>query len=284
MITNIDSMSNYIEIENKRIHYLSAGTGGKTILLIHGWPTSAYLWRNIITLVSQKHRVIALDLPGFGKSDKSIEAKYTYEYHAKIINGLLEKLQIESIVLGVHDLGGPVALTWMINNQEKVNALVIFNTLVYIKFSWAVATFFLSTYTPFVKRWLTSKSGLAFAMRFGVQNKKNITTEILENYQSPFATKNNRKVLIKTIHDLQPNQFSAVQKAFPSLKIPICGIYGENDRILPDIERTMMQVKQDVPHAEIHKIANCGHFLQEDEPEKISMLLLDFLEKHNKEK
>ncbi len=121
--------SNFVKIENLNLHYLSAGSGD-SVLLLHGWPTSSYLWRNIIVRLSKTKQVIALDLPGFGQSSKPLDDSYSFNYYDKIIDSFFKNLGISQTSLVVHDLGGPVGLIWAVRHPEKIISLVLINTLV----------------------------------------------------------------------------------------------------------------------------------------------------------
>jgi pimeloyl-ACP methyl ester carboxylesterase len=270
-----DITSNFIEVGETKIHYLSVGTGD-AILMIHGWPTSSCLWRNVMLPLAKNKQVIAIDLPGLGKSSKSLKVSYSFNYYEKIISQFLNQLKIEKVNLVVHDLGGPVGLMWAVRNPDKVSSLVLLNTLVYPEMSWAVKLFMLMTFLPGVRNWLSSKSGIIWAMRLGVFNKQNLTPEILENYYLPFEAENSRKALLKSVQRLSPKGFSTIAEKLPEFNVPVRLIYGENDKILPDIAKTMERVKQDLPQAELFSIPNCGHFLQEDEPEKVAELMSEF--------
>ena len=269
--------STYIEVDDKRIHYLSAGTGDP-ILLIHGFPTSSYLWRNIVAGLSEEYRIIAIDLPGYGKSVKRIEDSFSFRYYSRILTEFVNKLEIESVTLGVHDFGGPVGLFWMVQNMERVSRLILFNTLVYPKFSWAVKLFGLASLLPGVRDWLSSPNGVRAALKLGVFNKSNLTPEILNNYEAPFVDKPARKVLLKSVQRLSLKGFAEIEKKLPAFNGPVLIIYGEKDWILPKVSQTMKKVKQDLPQSNIISIPNCGHFLQEDAPAKISTSILDFMQ------
>ena len=125
--------SNYLHIEGRKIHYLEAGKG-EAILLLHGWPTSSYLWRNIIPILAKENHVVALDLPGFGKSEKVISDSFSFRYYNRFISGLVENLNLDKVSLCLHDLGGPIGLNWTVNNIDKVKNLILLNTLVYPEF------------------------------------------------------------------------------------------------------------------------------------------------------
>jgi len=266
------------KVDGINIHYLSAGNGA-TILLIHGWPTSAYLWRNIMPELSKKYRVIAIDLPGFGQSDKRLEDSFSFRYFNQILTGFLANLEIEKVTIGLHDLGGPIGLSWTVQNMDRVEKLIFFNTLVYPQFSWAVKLFGLASMVPGVKNWLTSPNGIKRAIYFGVHQKEQLNEEIIEQYQAPFKSPNSRKVLLKTVQRLSKKGFLEIEAKLPSFKGPVQIIYGENDKILPDVKQTMERVKKDLPQSNLISIPNCGHFLQEEAAPKISEVLIQFLKR-----
>ena len=271
--------SKYLRVNDIKLHYLEAGetTKDEIVLMLHGFPTAAYLWRNIVPKVAATHRVIALDLPGYGKSDKPLSPSYSFNFYGKTISDFLSALNIKQVNLVVHDLGGPVGLHWAVRNPIAIKSLVFMNTLVYPEFSWAVIAFGLALKTPLVKDWVTSAKGIAWAMRFGVQHKKRIVGELVEQYQSPFVEQSARQALIKSATYLSLKGFKEIETKLSSFTVPVRVIYGENDRILPNVGKTMQRIKKDLPQTVITALPNCGHFLQEDEPEKISTLLSEFL-------
>lgn len=269
--------SQFIKVEHLKLHYLEMGAG-EPILLLHGWPTSAYLWRNLIPTLAEKNRVIALDLPGFGRSDKRLGDSFSFNFQEKMIDGFLQQMGIEQVNLAVHDLGGPLGLFWAVKHPEKVLRITFLNTLVYPEFSWAVKLFGLSTVLPLVKNWMSSPRGIRAAMRLGVVHKEQLSKTDIEQYQRPFQSKEARKVLLKTVQRLSIKAYHQIASELPNFKIPIQLIYGKEDRILPDIEKTMTRLQQDLPQAELTVLDDCGHFLQEDKPTEIAQLMSRFLQ------
>ncbi|MEO1654432.1 MAG: alpha/beta fold hydrolase [Bacteroidota bacterium] len=278
MDPNIQSL--YTEVEGRHLHYLTAGSGeGAPLLLLHGWPTSAFLWREILSKVSEKHRVIALDLPGFGKSDKQLDDSFSFRYYSRAIDGFLKNLELEQVSLGVHDLGGPIGVYWMVQNMNKVARLLLCNTLIYPQFSWAVKLFGLATFVPFVKDYLTSAAGIKFAIKLGVHQKEKLNDEIFKNYQWPFPDVQSRKVLLKAAQRLAVKGFEEIEEKLKTFKGPVQILYGEKDKILPDVAKTMARVKEDLPQASITSYPNAGHFLQEEVSPEMSEVILAFMEK-----
>jgi pimeloyl-ACP methyl ester carboxylesterase len=266
----------YVEAEGLKLHYLTAGQG-EPVLLLHGWPTSAHLWRNIIVPLSRTKQVVALDLPGFGKSDKPLSDSYSFKFYERVLDSFVEKLGISRTTLVVHDLGGPVGLYWAVRHPEKIQRLALLNTVVYPELSWAAMLFVAATFAPLVKTWLVSSKGIEAAMRLGVENKQRLTRDVVSAYQAPFQDKDAQKVLLKSVQRLSPKGLKEIEAKLPLFRIPVRLIYGTNDRILPDVEKTMLRVKRALPQAQLTALPGCGHFLQEDEPEQVAELLGAFV-------
>lgn len=268
--------SRFVDVDGLRLHYLEGGEGDP-VLLLHGWPTSAFLWRNVAPEIATRNRVLALDLPGFGKSDKPLDVSYSFRYFANVIDGFLDAVGVDRVSLVVHDLGGPVGLYWASQHPERLQRLALLNTLVYSNPSWAVILFGVATRLPLLSSLLASPSGLRFAMWLGINDSSCVTDEVIRGVQEPFETAEARAALLKAGTGLHPAGFKDIERVLPTLKIPVRAIYGENDWILPDVAETMKRVAYDLPQTQITALPDCGHFLQEEKPEEIGKLLSGFL-------
>jgi haloalkane dehalogenase len=267
--------SEYVEVDGLRLHYLEQGSG-EPVLMLHGWPTSSYLWRGIVPAVGEGNRTIALDMPGFGRSDKPLDASYSFRFFDRVLSGFLDAVGVERLGLAVHDLGGPVGLHWASQHPERVSRMALLNTLVFARPSWAVIAFVASARIPGIRSWLTSPAGIRFAMRLGVNDKSRLTEEAVRAYQEPFATEDARKVLRKAGTGLHPGGMKEVERWLPSIDVPVRILYGERDRILPDVAKTMSKVAEQVPQTELSTLPDCGHFCQEERPDEIGVALARF--------
>ena len=267
--------SEYAEVDGLRLHYLEQGSG-EPVLMLHGWPTSSYLWRGIVPAVGEGNRAIALDMPGFGRSDKPLDASYSFRFFDRVLSGFLDAVGVERLGLAVHDLGGPVGLYWASQHPERVSSVALLNTLVFARPSWAVIAFVASARIPGIRSWLTSPAGIRFAMRLGVNDKSRLTEEAVRAYQEPFVTDDARKVLRKAGTSLHPGGLKEVERWLPSIEAPVRILYGERDRILPDVAKTMRKVAERVPQAELSTLPDCGHFCQEERPGEIGEALARF--------
>jgi pimeloyl-ACP methyl ester carboxylesterase len=268
--------SHYTEVSGLRLHYTEAGEGDP-ILLLHGFPTSSHLYRNILPELGKNHRAIAVDLPGYGLSDKPLDINYDFALYTEVLSGFLDALGIEKTDLVVHDLGGPAGLYWAVENPSRVKDIVILNTLVFPKVHWTVTAFLLALRTPGLRDFLVSPKGLVGTMKFGVFHKDRLNRETLTPYTAPFEERDARKALIKAGGGLTIGGLAKIAKKLPGLDSRIRLIYGNKDRVLPDVGKTMKGLHELLPEAELTELPDCGHFLQEDEPEEVARLIGEFL-------
>jgi haloalkane dehalogenase len=278
----ISSNHLYLNDQDFNIHYLQAGThtdNNEIMLLIHGWPTSSFLYRHMMMPLTPFHNVIALDLPGFGLSDKDPNASFSFKYHATIIDSLLRKLNVKRVHLVVHDLGGPIALWWAKKHSDKVASYVLLNTIIYDDFSWAVKLFVSMTLMPGMKNWFSGNAGIKFSMKLGIKNKHRMNQSVIKAYQAPFKSKGDRQSLLRTAHRLHLNGFTDVAEHMENMDKPLCMIYAQNDVILPEVKDTFSRLKKIHPSSDLHVISECGHFLQEDRPEEVLKPLLPFYQR-----
>ena len=264
-----------VKVDGLELAYRELGSG-PPVLLLHGWPTSSFLWRGVMPPIADHNRVVALDLPGFGASEKPLGIRYDFEFFGRALDGFLTALGIDAVALAVHDLGGPVGVHWALRRPERVTRLALLNTLVYPEFSEAVLAFIKACTEPELRAQLTSPQGLEAAMRLGLADETKLTDEALAGVREPFGDEDSRRALADAGIGLEIEGFAEIARLLPSLQVPVRIVYGERDRILPDVAETMARVKHDLPQAEVTALPDCGHFLQEEAPQEIGELLARF--------
>ena len=272
-------MVGFVELEDLRLAYRELGDG-PPLLLLHGWPTSSYLWRDVMPPIAAAGcRAIALDLPGYGASSKPPDAPYGFAMYDAALDGFLDRLGIETTALAVHDVGGPIGLHWAVGRPERVTRLALLNTLVYPEFDAMAVKFVETLSTPGPREQLTSPAGLEFSMKFGLADESNLTPETLAAVVEPFGTDADRAALAAAGIGLEPQGFERIARLLPTALAgtPVRIVYGEQDRILPTVADTMARVKRDLPQAEITTLPGAGHFLQEEAGAEVGELLADFL-------
>jgi haloalkane dehalogenase len=274
---NSSISSHFTNSDDLKIHYLSAGEGAPLVML-HGWPTSSYLWRNVLPSLAESRWVIAPDLPGFGRSDKPLDVRYSVNFYVRTLDTLLNELGIQRLDLVVHDLGGPIGLLWAVRNPGRIRRLIILNTVIYPEVSFWVKLFFLAARVPGLKQWMVSPSGVAAFIRFGTVERWALPDEVVAAYQFPFATPETRQALYKAITELNPRHLKEVGDNLAKVKAPIRIIYGKKDWLIPSVATDLHRLKAERPDIQLTTLPDCGHFLQEDQPETLTRLLLEFLD------
>jgi pimeloyl-ACP methyl ester carboxylesterase len=119
-----------VSVEGINISYIEKGEG-TPLVLVHGIPTSSFLWRDMIDELSAHGRVIAPDLPGFGLSDPPPHGDYSISNYARLLRSFLEALSIERATLICHDFGGPITVTYALRHPEKYERLIILDTFLH---------------------------------------------------------------------------------------------------------------------------------------------------------
>lgn len=267
----------HLKVGSLNIHTLQDGDESLPALLcLHGWPTNAELYRHLIPVLAPHRRVIAIDLPGYGKSDAP-PGRYSFRFCDAFLTELVDALNVPDIGLVVHDLGGPIGLHWAVHNPSRVRELVVLNTLAYPNFHWAVALFVAGLKLPITNRLLTHPRGVEAAMRFGVRNKSRITKDVARRYSKPYEDRQRRELLRRSGMELSLGGFKRIAAGLSNLDDkPAALIYGERDRILPDVAKTMERLHASWPSSTMTALP-AGHFLQEDVPDELAAKVLEFV-------
>jgi pimeloyl-ACP methyl ester carboxylesterase len=283
-------------------HYYSAGEG-EPVLLVHGWPTSSFLWRNMIEPLAQiGKKVITVDLPGYGKSDKPRDVVYSHQYLADFIERFLEALDIQKTAIIAHDIGVPTVLLWAIRHPDKLERLVLTNSVFYpencvllytrnvswIKRLWQTIFYpkgskklkmiGILIHTPGLRRLFFNVKGLKKTLKKGFYNKEIIGEDLLTEYIHPFTGKNASFILTKTFLDLYVEELEIIPPNISKLEMPVLLMYGEQDEFLPAINKQFVDLKKQLSNASIYAVSNAGHYLMEDQPEIVSQKLTMFME------
>jgi pimeloyl-ACP methyl ester carboxylesterase len=264
-----------VPVDGLKIGYRELGEG-PPVLLVHGWPTSSHLWRDVMPAMAGGNRVIAVDLPGFGVSDKPVDAPYDFAFFERALEGLLEALGVAEVGIAVHDLGGPVGVHWAIRNPDRVTRLALLNTLLFPPFAPEVMEFVTQLMTPGEREKLTSREGLGELMRLAFADDANVSEDLLDAIVAPFPDDASRLALARAGVGLDLEGLAEIDKRFSELRMPLRAVYGEQDGVLPDVAETMARVKREHPDTEVTALPDCGHFLQEEAPERVGELLAEF--------
>jgi haloalkane dehalogenase len=264
----------WFSLDGRRMHYVDEGQGGATLLL-HGEPTSSYLWRKVIPHLPGRR--IAPDLFGFGRSDKPEEIGwYSYDRHVESIARFVEALDLRDLTLVVHDWGGPIGLRVAVEQPDRVARLVICNTGIgggrapsetWLRFRAVV-------------REVGGELDVGRLVEAGTA--QGLADEVRAAYDEPFPTPESKAgvlafpELVPTDPD-HPNTapMNRVRDALREWRKPALVVWGAEDPVLP-VEHARRFVEL-IPGAEGPVLLDgASHFLQEDRPDELSAAIRGF--------
>lgn len=257
--------------------YIDEGKG-PVLLMVHGTPSWSFLYRDIIKSLSTNYRCIAIDHLGFGLSDKPEDFDYTPMAHAKNLEVFIEKLELKSINLIVHDFGGPIGLSYAVNQPENISSIVIMNTWMWhFKSLGQAGRLMANPLGRFLYKTLNFSINILLK-NSGVANKANLPPEIFEHYKSPFKDPNSREALFALINtiDIANPWFDTLWKKKAELKDkPTLLAWGMKDKLIP-IE-FLQKWREVFDKPEVLEFEEAGHFLQEEVSTELAEGIDNFL-------
>lgn len=274
-------------IDNVDIFYREAGDRARpTLLLLHGFPSSSHMFRNLIPMLARDYHVIAPDYPGFGHSampDK-VQFAYGFDRYAELVGKLLSHLDVHKYALYIFDYGAPVGLRLFHKNPERISAIVSQNGNAYdegIGGFWDPIKAYWNTHADKEReaiRWLTSINATRWQYENGVpvNRLQKLSPDGWQHDQSLMDRPGNSEIQLDIFYDYRSNLplYSRWQEVFRKFQPPTLVLWGKNDEIF--IAPGAVAFKRDLPEAEIHML-DTGHFALETHGNEIASLMLDFL-------
>jgi pimeloyl-ACP methyl ester carboxylesterase len=274
-------------VDGVEIFYREAGPkDAPAIVLLHGFPTSSHMFRNLIPALADRYRVIAPDYPAFGHSATPDRRTfpYTFAKYADVVDGLLEQLAVRRYALYVQDYGAPVGYRLALKHPERVSALVVQNGNAYeeglrgfwdpIKAYWAEGT---------KQRREALRAGLTPAATKsqyvdGVRDPSRISPDNWLIDQALLDRPGTDEIMLDLFYDYGTNValYPRFQEFFRARRPPTLIVWGRNDAIFP--AEGARPYLRDLPEAELH-LLDSGHFALEDQGDEIARLMRDFLDR-----
>ena len=300
-----------MEIEGLDIFYREAGDPSKpTVLLLHGFPTSSHMFRNLIPALGDEFHVIAPDYPGYGNSSMPTvdEFDYTFDHLADIVDTLVGRLGIDRYSLYLMDYGAPVGFRLAVRHPERVDALIVQNGNAYdegldnnfwepIKAYWTDRDavnqgldndFWKNVKEAYKQPQMSNDDALRFLVTLGatqwqytngVRNTDVISPDNWHVTQRLLDRPGNEAIQLQLFYDYgsNPPRYPSWQEYLRTYQPPTLIVWGQNDEIFP--AEGAYPYTRDLKTLEFH-LFDTGHFALEEDGDRIAHLMRQFLQKH----
>lgn len=270
----------FIELDAGRMHYVDEGVGAP-LMLIHGTPTWSFLYRRLIKDLSKNYRVIAPDHLGFGLSDKPAGWSYLPADHARNLGTLIETLGLKNVVLAVHDFGGPIGLSYAVEHADNVAGLVLFNTWMWSLKDKPDAVRASRLLGGAIGKFLYEQFNFSprVLLKMLMVDKSKLTEEIHRHYLRVFPTRQDRRsawVLARELIGSSDWYESLWQRRDRIGRKPALLLWGMKDKAFQ--ADALEKWKNLFENKRVVEFADAGHFVQEEEADKIGPVIKSFLE------
>lgn len=276
----------YCHVEDVELFYRTAGDkSNPAILLLHGFPSSSHMFRDLIPELAKDFYVIAPDYPGFGqtKAPDRGEFEYTFEHLTDIIDAFVEKLGLKSYALYVFDYGAPIGFRLAMRHPERITAIISQNGNIYregLGKKWAAREAYWRNPTPELR----NEFRIAFAPEtikgqyLGGTDEKLVSPDGYTLDIAYVSLPGRDEIQSDLIYDYRTNValYPDFQKYLRENQPPLLAVWGKNDPSF--IPQGAEAFRKDVPDAEIH-LVDSGHFALETHASEIGKMIVSFMKK-----
>jgi len=276
-----------VEVDGVNVFYRAAGEAkAPVILLLHGFPTSSFMFRELIPRLASDYRVIAPDLPGFGFTDVPPERSYSYTFDqlAATIEAFTRVLKIDRYAIYVFDYGAPTGFRLAMAHPERVVAIISQNGNAYeeglgdawgpIQKYWAEPT---AENRDILRKTILTAGGTRWQYTYGVADPESVPPESYTLDTALFERTGNKEIQLDLFLDYASNVklYPKFQEYFRKSKPPLLAIWGKNDPFF--IPAGAEAFRKDLPSAQV-QFLETGHFAIETHGEEIAAAMKEFLD------
>jgi pimeloyl-ACP methyl ester carboxylesterase len=269
-----------IQIDGLNVFYREAGDRQHpTLLLLHGFPASSFMYRELLEKLSDEFHVIAPDYPGFGHSDAPsyAEFSYTFDHLANIIDQLADRLDLQRYAIYMQDFGGPVGFRVASRRPERVSFLILQNANAYEEGLpdnfWQLARSLWQNPSPAnydkIRDAAMSDEALQWNYTHGVKDLERVNPDNWVLQRALLSRPDNKKIMLALLHDYGNNlaEYPKWQDYFRKYQPPALIVWGKNDLIFPASGAYPYQ--RDLQRVDFN-LLDTGHFALEEEGDVIA--------------
>lgn len=267
----------FLDLDGARVYYYAAGSrgSGEPIVLLHGFPTCGHLWADVVPLLPPGHRVVVVDLLGFGRSDPPGTEPVTLRAHAERTLALLDALGINFACVVGHDVGGGVAQVMAVRWPHRVSRLALVDSVAYD--CWPTREVKLARAMLPLTRLLPPGLLLSVLRRDLARGYDDAArgTRSIEKYLRAFAGDEGRDAFLRHLQALDAGETAALAGALRTLVQPTAIVWGALDQFLP--VKIGRRLAGDIPDATLDVVEGAGHFTPEEAPARVAGAITELL-------
>jgi len=276
-----------VTVDGVRMFYRAAGdTTAPVVLLLHGFPSSSFMFRELIPRLADRYRVIAPDLPGFGFTEVPAERKYVYSFDglAMTIEAFTQALKINRYAIYVFDYGAPTGFRLAMTHPDRVTAIVSQNGNAYqegladawgpIRKYWAAPT---AENREVIRKNILTLEGTRWQYTHGVANAESVAPESYTLDSALLERPGNKEIQLDLFLDYASNVnlYPKFQEYFRKWRPPLLAVWGKNDPFFLPVGAEAF--RKDLPNAEV-QLLDTGHFAIETHAVEIAAAMQKFLD------
>lgn len=241
------------------------GTAGPAVVLIHGIPTHSYLWHTIGPALAASHRVLAVDLLGYGRSDQGPVQELTLPRQADHILAMLDTLGIAQAHFIGHDLGGGIVQILATQHPERVLSIGITDGVCFS--NWPVPLV-VAMRRPPAPEFEPSAMRVMDMLRVGTHNQELLVPEIIAAFTDPYELQGGPARLQIAARALEHHQTEEIVPQLPAIAVPVSIVWGQYDRLLPAYWG--WRLHESIPGSHFRLLEGAGHFTMLDRPAELA--------------
>jgi pimeloyl-ACP methyl ester carboxylesterase len=254
-------------------HGRPVDSGAEVLILIHGYLSSCFSFRLLIPFLKNKYIIYALDLPGFGQSEKSNTFIYSLDNYGKLIVDFIHTFKLDKVVLVGHSMGGQIALQAARHEPNRISKVVGLSSAGYmgrVKRSIVLLSY-LPLFHLMLRVYFNKKDVMSNFLEV-THNRNIITKEMMDGYLAPLKEKSFYKSFIRFIRHREGDLPSELVK---TIRQPVLLVWGRQDEIVP--LSIAERFKSDLPSAKLIVFEETGHLLPEEKPKEVAQAIDQFL-------
>jgi pimeloyl-ACP methyl ester carboxylesterase len=271
-------LDRHLLVDGVRLAYRDRGEGDP-VVFVHGTPSYSHEWRHVVPAVEAAgHRVVTYDLLGYGASERPLDRDTSVGAQTELLVGLLDALGLEAPSLVTHDIGGAIGQRIAVLHPGRVRRLLLMDTVSYD--SWPS-----STWQEIIRTRLESIASmpadefeemLTRQLRMTVADEARMSGDELRAFLAPHRTAVGRASFVEhQVRHYDSRYTEELTDRLGEIAVPVRLLWGAKDEWQPT--HWAERLAADIPHAELVVVPDAGHFVMEDDPDRVTREVLDFL-------